>query len=523
MKTILLNLRPLLLAWAMLGAGATAFGQPPAGSTWELTFIDDFLGTSLDRNKWNVGYGWGRTTGWTQEYIADDHVLVQNGLLRLKQSKTAQNGKLYTAGAVNSKGKFTQKYGYFEAKIKMNTSYGMHFGWWAKQSDDDWPPELDIMELVAREPWRYTNNIHYLNDAGTKYDRPYADDPSIAINQTLDYHVYGCEWRPDAIIFYVDGNERRRITDPVILGYFHRNAGAPNYTGGDPFYLLLNVHIGHDWAGYPNSTTVWPNYMDVDWVKVYKKGTATATNLVRNGEFDNGTADWVLYKNTGTVASLAAVTNEGLSGTNSGRVYIDNGGTADWHVSVGQALPISSGNTYRISFRSKVGAARTMRVGIQQNGGSNTVYWNQTVNLTTTATTYTYTFTAANTDATTALRFFVGGSATDVHLDAVSVTDGSTARQGDGLVEAGPSELVKLFPNPARDELGIAYQSPVAQAVQLTLRNAYAGSVGTQAVRVKAGANQLHMNVQALPTGLYFLELRPATGSHIVKKVLVAR
>jgi hypothetical protein len=164
-----------------------------------------------------------------------------------------------------------------------------------------------------------------------------------------------------------------------------------------------------------------------------------------------------------------------------------------------------------------------MRVGIQQNGGSNTVYWNQTVNLTTTATTYTYTFTAANTDATTALRFFVGGSATDVHLDAVSVTDGSTARQGDGLVEAGPSELVKLFPNPARDELGIAYQSPVAQAVQLTLRNAYAGSVGTQAVRVKAGANQLRMNVQALPTGLYFLELRPATGSRIVKKVLIAR
>jgi beta-glucanase (GH16 family) len=523
MKKIKIRAGRLLTAWILVCCGAMAAAQPPAGSTWEMTFSDEFSGTALDRNKWSVGYGWGRTTGWTQEYIADDHVLVQNGLLRLKQSNTAQNGKPYTAGAVNSKGKFTQKYGYFEARIKMNTSYGMHFGWWAKQSDDDWPPELDIMELVAREPWRYTNNIHYLNDAGAKYDRPYADAQANSINQTLDYHVYGCEWRPDAIIFFVDGQERRRITDPTILGYFHRNAGAPNYTGGDPFYLLFNVHIGHDWAGYPNSSTVWPNYMDIDWVRVYKKGTTSTptTNLVRNGEFDNGTTDWVLFKNTGTTASLAAVTGEGLSGTNSGRVYIDNGGTADWHVSVGQALPISSGKTYRISFRAKVGAARSIRVGIQQNGGSNTVYWDQLVNLTTTATTYSYNFTSANTDATAALRFFVGGSATDVHLDAVTVTDGSTARVDVG--EAKEAGAVTVFPNPAQNKLGVTYRSPVRQAVQLTLRNVHSKSVGAQAAQVQAGPNQLEMNVQTLPNGVYLLELRPATGGRIVRKVVIAR
>ncbi len=507
---LLLTLKALVLIAALLSRGITQ--AQPAGATWIPTFEDQFDGTSLNTGKWSYGFGWGTASGAFQETTRPANVTISNGILRIKME--CDNG--YKSGAINSRNKFVQKYGYWEARIKVpQGAAGLLPAFWAKWNNDQWPPELDFMEIFGSNPApQFT--AHW----GTSANHQMSGGSWNGGDLSTAFHTFGCEWDPDYVKWYVDGTVRRTFARPQADAFLNQFNSDP-----EGIYMMLNIHAANfAWTGGTLSCSNLPRYMEVDYVRVFKKGTSTppsGTNLIKNGEFDNGTTDWSLFKNTGTTASLAAVTGEGLSGTNSGRVYIDNGGTADWHVSVGQLLPISSGKTYRISFRAKTGAAKTIRVGIQQNGGSNTLYWDQSVNLTTTATTYAYNFTAANTDAITNLRFFVGGDATDVHLDAITVTDGSTARTG--YEEPGRAEAVTVFPNPAQEELGIAYRSPVRQAVQLTLRNVHSKSVGTQAAQVQAGPNRLEMNVQTLPNGVYLLELRPASGGRIVRKVIIAR
>ena len=43
------------------------------------------------------------------------------------------------------------------------------------------------------------------------------------------------------------------------------------FTGKWPFYILLDVAIGGAWAGPSDNTTIWPQHMVVDWVRVYQQ------------------------------------------------------------------------------------------------------------------------------------------------------------------------------------------------------------------------------------------------------------
>ena len=77
-----------------------------------------------------------------------------------------------------------------------------------------------------------------------------------------EFHVFGVTWDKNSIQYYVDGNK-----------YFEVNisSGKDGYdVFQKPFFILLNLAIGGDWPGSPDSTTVWPQKMLVDWVRVYQ-------------------------------------------------------------------------------------------------------------------------------------------------------------------------------------------------------------------------------------------------------------
>lgn len=78
-----------------------------------------------------------------------------------------------------------------------------------------------------------------------------------------DFHVYGIEWTPQNISYSVDNKTYQSVDiSSKTDGYevFHR-----------PFHLLLNIAVGGDFPGKPDETTVWPQKMQVDWVRVYQK------------------------------------------------------------------------------------------------------------------------------------------------------------------------------------------------------------------------------------------------------------
>ncbi|MCX7821527.1 MAG: glycoside hydrolase family 16 protein, partial [Brevinematales bacterium] len=114
---------------------------------------------------------------------------------------------------------------------------------------------IDIMEQLGHEPARVYGTVHW-DDGGHKYL-----GSNTVIANPLEFHVYELEWTSNQIRIGVDGNF-----------YFTMDiTGTAKTEFHQPYYLLLNLAIGGNWPGYPDYTTVFPQYMFVDWVRVYQK------------------------------------------------------------------------------------------------------------------------------------------------------------------------------------------------------------------------------------------------------------
>jgi len=90
-------------------------------------------------------------------------------------------------------------------------------------------------------------------------------DESMLHNNSL---VYWTEWTPKNITIGI--NE---------FPYFQFNTtNIPDsinpviaFNGSWPFYMILDIAVGIPWGGLPDNTTVWPQHMVVDWVRVYQQ------------------------------------------------------------------------------------------------------------------------------------------------------------------------------------------------------------------------------------------------------------
>lgn len=234
-----------------------------------MIFDDEFNGTSLDRSKWTtcyfnftVGNGCDHNQGELELYQLDE-VLVNNGVLTLRAEKRtvkAANGKTYnyTSGMISSgpandssPARFSFKYGYMEMRAKIPAGKGIWPAFWTLPTDLSWPPEIDVFEILGDAPNLIHMHYHYGNngDSGGEWTGP---------DFSGDWHTYAVDWEPNAIVWYVDGIERRRYTD------------AANITN-KPMYLIANLAVGGDWPGSPDSTTPLPASYQIDYIRVWQK------------------------------------------------------------------------------------------------------------------------------------------------------------------------------------------------------------------------------------------------------------
>ena len=274
----------LLLALALASVALPA--APPG---WTLTWSDEFDGASLDSTKWTYdigGHGWGNNE--SQYYTnRPQNVYLESGKLVIKainEDYTGADGvfRRYTSARLLTRGKFPQTYGRFEALLKIPYSQGIWPAFWMLGDDigsAGWPAfgEIDIMENIGREPSTVHGTIHGpgysgASGIGAAYSLPsgrrFADD----------FHLYAIEWEPDAIRWYVD-DHLYKTTTPADLP-----AGA-RWVFDHPFHMLLNVAVGGNWPGYPDQTTVFPQFLQAEYVRVYKRASkpAIAAGGVVNG------------------------------------------------------------------------------------------------------------------------------------------------------------------------------------------------------------------------------------------------
>jgi beta-glucanase (GH16 family) len=235
----------------------------------ELVMSDEFtVNGTPDSAIWGYEIGTGEN-GWGNnelQYYTDrtENVTVQNGVLIITAKKEALNGAAYTSARITSKGKFEQAYGRFEARIKLPSGQGIWPAFWLLGSNCDqvdWPQcgEIDIMEFRGQEPTK----IH-----GTVHGPGYSGAGGITKSYTLEndrfdtgFHVFGIEWTPEYINYYVDDVLYNQITRADVTGQWVFNK---------PFYIIINLAVGGTFVGDPNSETTFSQNMLVDYVRVYK-------------------------------------------------------------------------------------------------------------------------------------------------------------------------------------------------------------------------------------------------------------
>jgi beta-glucanase (GH16 family) len=273
----------LLVEFCLAGksAVAQAAAAPAAAPAWKLVWSDEFNGangSAVDSSKWvseTGGGGWGNDE--LETYTArPENAVQENGNLVIKVLQEKYTGKDgiardYTSARLKTLGKFSQTYGRFEARIKIPRGQGIWPAFWMLGNDIDkpgWPAcgEIDIMENIGKEPALVHGTIHGPGYSGADgLSSTYALPAGQRVAD--DFHVFAVEWEPNAIRFYTDDHLYATRT-PADL------PKGTKWVYDHPFFLLLNVAVGGGWPGNPDATSVFPQTMLVDYVRVYERPTS---------------------------------------------------------------------------------------------------------------------------------------------------------------------------------------------------------------------------------------------------------
>jgi beta-glucanase (GH16 family) len=244
---------------------------------WVLIWGDEFdgpNGTGPDEAKWAVesgGDGWGNNE--LQYYTTRrENVRQEDGNLiieAIEEKFTGPDGvqRNYTSARINTAGRFSQTYGRFETRSKIPFGSGIWSAFWLLGNDFSirgWPKcgEIDVMESLGLAPSRIFGSVH-----GPGYFERNALTSSYTLSKgrfSDDFHVFAAEWEPQRIRFYVDGLLYATMTPSDLP------RGAA-WVFDHPFFLLVNVAVGGNLAGTPDDSTVFPQRMLVDYVRVYSR------------------------------------------------------------------------------------------------------------------------------------------------------------------------------------------------------------------------------------------------------------
>jgi beta-glucanase (GH16 family) len=260
-------------------ATPTATPTPTPTPGWQLVWWDEFeepAGTPLDANKWKHdigGGGWGNNELQSYTNFARNAAHDGNGrfvITAIRETYTGADGRTrdYTSARVNTAGKFTTKYGRIEARMRLPIGRGIWPAFWMLGDNIGtarWPGcgEIDIMEHVGHQ----ASTVY-----GTLHGPGYSGGNSISASYTLPnserftdaFHVFAVEWEPNVVRWYVDSTLYVTRT-PASL------PAGTTWVYDHPFFIIMNLAVGGYWPGAPDSNTVFPQTLTIDWVRVYQR------------------------------------------------------------------------------------------------------------------------------------------------------------------------------------------------------------------------------------------------------------
>ncbi len=242
---------------------------------WRLVWQDEFNGNAIDDTKWSHEVNADGGGNNELQYYTDraENSYVENGSLviqALSERFTGPGGtRDYTSARLRSLFKGDWLYGRFDVRAKLPIGRGLWPAVWMLPSDwqyGGWAAsgEIDIMELVGHEPSRVHGTIHH--GASFPNNISTGDHFDLVLGTfNDDYHLFTLEWEETEMRWYVDGIHYLTINDWSTTG---ADFPAPF---DKRFHMLLNVAVGGNWPGSPDASTVFPQTMEIDYVRVYEK------------------------------------------------------------------------------------------------------------------------------------------------------------------------------------------------------------------------------------------------------------
>ncbi|HYW68577.1 MAG TPA: glycoside hydrolase family 16 protein [bacterium] len=259
---------------ALAGPGChSVAGTDELGLVWSDEF-DGPAGQSPDSTRWTFDIGTGNN-GWGNaqlEYDTNDPANVSldgEGHLAITAIEEEYLGSDYTSGRINTRNRFARTRGRFEARIKLPVGQGIWPAFWLLGDDIGtvgWPQcgEIDIMEYLGHQPNRVYGSLH---------GPGYSGGSSVGGSYTLpdggfndDFHVFAVDWSLDSISWSVDDQIYMTLSPSEL-------PTGTTWVFNHDFFIILNVAVGGYWPGPPDQTTVFPQTMLVDYVRVYGTGS----------------------------------------------------------------------------------------------------------------------------------------------------------------------------------------------------------------------------------------------------------
>ena len=194
-----------------------------------------------------------------------------DGYLHIEAQQTSPG--IYTSARLKTQGLFSFQYGRFEVRAQVPEAQGFWPAAWLLGNNVatvNWPAcgEQDVLERVnaAKIPDWNEGSVHGTGftgntGLGTMYN--------FSAGQTAaGWHTYGMIWSKGTVAYYVDdpGHPYATFTTQSLNGL--SGASWP-FDAGQSNFILLNLAIGGDWPGPPNSTTPFPSEMLVDYIRIY--------------------------------------------------------------------------------------------------------------------------------------------------------------------------------------------------------------------------------------------------------------
>jgi len=257
--------------------GGCNFTSSP--DNYEMVWSDEFEGTAIDDSKWSFDLGDGcdispDLCGWGNnelEYYTsrEENAFIANGKLMIqarKESPLYLGQHQYTSARMVTKNKGDWKYGRIDVRAKMPIGQGYWPAIWMLPTDNvygGWPKsgEIDIMEYLGNEPNKVLGTIHYGHDFWRFNSQTLSLDSGTFADE---FHTFTVLWTEDCIQFQMDGiNVGEPNTRSTVL--------PTTYPFDQKFHLLLNVAVGGNLPGPPSPNTVFPQSMEVEYVRVYQE------------------------------------------------------------------------------------------------------------------------------------------------------------------------------------------------------------------------------------------------------------